>query len=51
MNDALDRMDARDAQTARYWRAYVRRWTAWNHVRAAASLAAAVLLTIALTEA
>jgi uncharacterized membrane protein len=51
MNDALDRMDARDEATARYWRAYVRRWTAWNHVRAAASLGAAALLTVALTEA
>ena len=51
MNDALERMDARDAATARYWPTYVRRWTAWNHVRAAASLAAAALLTIALTEA
>jgi uncharacterized membrane protein len=51
MNDALERMDARDAATARYWRAYVRRWTAWNHVRAAASLAAAALLTITLSEA
>jgi uncharacterized membrane protein len=50
MNDALDRMDARDDAAARFWRAYVRRWTAWNHVRAASSLAAAALLTIALTE-
>jgi uncharacterized membrane protein len=44
-------MDAHDAAAARYWRTYVRRWTAWNHVRAATSLAAAALLTIALTEA
>jgi len=51
MNDALARMDARDPATAGYWRTYVRRWTAWNHVRAGASIAAAALLTIALTEA
>jgi len=51
MNDALEQMDARDAATVRYWQSYVRRWTAWNHVRTAASLAAAALLTVALTEA
>jgi uncharacterized membrane protein len=50
MNDALERMDPGDAATARYWREYVGRWTAWNHARTAASLAAATLLTVALTE-
>jgi uncharacterized membrane protein len=48
LNDALDRMDPADAATARFWREYVRRWTALNHVRTAASLAGAALLTIAL---
>jgi uncharacterized membrane protein len=48
LNDALDRMDPADADTARFWMDYVRRWTALNHVRTAASLAAAALLTIAL---
>ena len=33
------------------WDRYVASWTAWNHVRAATSLAAAALLTFALTEA
>jgi uncharacterized membrane protein len=50
MNEVLDAMDARAEAAARYWRGYVRRWTAWNHVRAAASIAAAALLTVALTE-
>lgn len=50
LNDALERMDPRDEATVRFWRIYVRRWTAWNHARTAASLAAAALLTVALTE-
>jgi uncharacterized membrane protein len=51
MNDALADMDPGDAAAGRYWREYVRRWTAYNHVRTAASLAGAALLTIALAEA
>jgi uncharacterized membrane protein len=51
MNDRLDATDARDPASAGFWRAYVSRWTAWNHVRAIASLVAAGLLTVALTEA
>jgi uncharacterized membrane protein len=50
MNDRLDTLDAREPGAVAYWREYVRRWTAWNHVRAATSLVAAGLLTIALTE-
>jgi uncharacterized membrane protein len=50
LNDALERMDPRDVATGRFWRTYVRRWTAWNHARTAASLVAAALLTLALTE-
>jgi uncharacterized membrane protein len=50
MNDALERMDPVAEATARYWRTYARRWTAWNHVRTAASLAAAALLTVALAD-
>jgi uncharacterized membrane protein len=30
------------------WTDYISGWTAWNHVRTAASLAAATLLTFAL---
>ena len=38
-------------EEARRWAAYLVGWTAWNHVRTVASLAAAVLLTFALIEA
>jgi uncharacterized membrane protein len=50
MNDHLETLDARDPEAAYYWRTYVRRWTAWNHVRCAAPLVAATLLIVALTE-
>jgi uncharacterized membrane protein len=32
----------------RLWSSYLTNWTAWNHVRTVASLAAAALLTLAL---
>jgi uncharacterized membrane protein len=48
MNDALDRLDPRDPDAARMWTRYVARWTAWNHLRTLASLAAAALFTVAL---
>jgi uncharacterized membrane protein len=44
LNDALARADASGAAGARLWAAYVTSWTAWNHVRTIAALAAAVLL-------
>ena len=47
MNDALEAMDPSAPAAAGYWRTYVARWTAWTHVRTAASLAAAALLTVA----
>ncbi len=47
-NDALAAVDPSSAFGARLWDSYVTSWTAWNHVRTAAALAAAVLLTIAL---
>jgi uncharacterized membrane protein len=39
-NNALDRLVPADANAASAWQAYVRSWTAWNHVRSVASLAA-----------
>ncbi|WP_030784059.1 DUF1772 domain-containing protein [Streptomyces sp. NRRL S-920] len=48
-NDALAEVDPRSAEGAAYWRTYVREWTAWNHVRGAASLAAAACFLLALT--
>ena len=47
LNDALMTLRPDDTAAGR-WAGYFSRWTAWNHVRAAASLAAAGLLTVAL---
>jgi uncharacterized membrane protein len=47
-NDALAALDPSGPVAATYWTDYVSRWTAWNHVRTLASLAAAAALTIAL---
>lgn len=47
-NDALALVDPTSADAARLWAVYVRSWTAWNHVRCGASVAASALLTFAL---
>jgi uncharacterized membrane protein len=47
-NEALARVEPRGADAESHWRRYLSGWTAWNHVRAAASLAAATVLNIAL---
>lgn len=47
-NDALAAVDPSTADAARLWADYITSWTAWNHVRTAAALAAAAALTIAL---
>ncbi len=47
-NDALAAVEADDAESRALWKRYVSRWTAWNHVRTVAALAAAATLTIAL---
>lgn len=46
-NDVLASLDASTADAARYWKTYVTEWTMGNHVRTAAGLAGAALLTIA----
>ena len=56
LNDRLERAGSRNrleragsAQaTSAGWHDWVGRWNAWNHVRTAAALAAAALLTVAL---
>jgi uncharacterized membrane protein len=48
-NDALARLEPGTSEAAAYWPAYVREWTLWNHVRMAASAAAAVAYLLALT--
>ena len=47
-NDALAAVDPTSAEGARLWAGYVTGWTAWNHVRTVAALAAATSLTLAL---
>ncbi|CAM5353283.1 hypothetical protein STENM327S_05148 [Streptomyces tendae] len=47
-NDALLRLEPGSAEAAGRWTAYIREWTAWNHVRAGASTASAVAYVLAL---
>jgi uncharacterized membrane protein len=49
-NDALAVVDPASAEGANVWTSYVTGWTAWNHVRTGAALAAAALLSIALVK-
>lgn len=41
LNNRLASVDPASADAATVWQDYLRRWTFWNHVRTAASLAAA----------
>jgi uncharacterized membrane protein len=47
-NNALASRAPASAEAAAYWLTYLSSWTAWNHVRTAAALAAAMLFAIAL---
>lgn len=50
LNDRLEAIDA-DAdgeKAASFWRIYLSRWTAWNHVRTAACLISLVFLIMAI---
>ena len=46
MNQRLEGLDNTTAEAAAYWQHYVPRWSVWNHIRTAASGAAAVCLLI-----
>jgi uncharacterized membrane protein len=48
MNNTLDTIDPAGGDGAAYWRTYLRRWTAWNHLRAVAGTAASVVLVVSL---
>ncbi|GAX42674.1 hypothetical protein NIES4075_36770 [Tolypothrix sp. NIES-4075] len=48
LNDALARVDPSSTEGASLWVSYLANWTFWNHIRTAAALAGAGLLTIAL---
>ena len=47
-NNRLAAVDPATAEGARVWSAYLREWTAWNHVRTVASAAATVAFILAL---
>lgn len=47
-NNALAALDPSAMEAAAMWGDYVPAWTAWNHVRTAAGLAASALLILAL---
>jgi uncharacterized membrane protein len=46
-NNALAAAEPASVESIRLWASYLETWTMWNHVRAAAALAAAVCFTIA----
>jgi uncharacterized membrane protein len=48
LNDALATTRPDGAGAADRWNGYLRRWTAWNHLRAAAAIVATGLLIVAL---
>lgn len=48
LNDALAALDSASADAGRVWTNYLKNWTAWNHVRTIAALAAAASFTVAL---
>lgn len=48
LNDRLAKVDSQSAEGAAFWGRYLRVWTAWNHVRTAAALAASALLLVRL---
>jgi uncharacterized membrane protein len=48
LNERLAAVACDSEEAARLWRHYQRRWSLFNHLRTAASLAAAVLLLLAL---
>jgi uncharacterized membrane protein len=48
MNNALDATDAGSTAGPELWHDYLRRWTAWNHMRTVAGAAATALLVASL---
>jgi len=48
-NEALASVAPADPDSASLWTDYLSKWTAWNHVRAAAALAAAASFSMALS--
>ena len=50
LNNALERLTPDDPDAASHWTRYLRRWTAWNHVRTLAALLAAAAFIVALSR-
>lgn len=50
LNDALAAVGPADPDGPRRWSDYVRRWTAWNHVRTVAGVAAMATFIVAPTQ-
>lgn len=50
LNNALARIDPSAAESATVWRAYVRDWTRWNHVRTVTALLGAAAFICALSR-
>jgi uncharacterized membrane protein len=48
LNEALAKLDAANPESHPFWGRYLITWTRWNHLRTAASLAAALLFCFAL---
>ncbi len=48
MNNALETVEPTSDDAPGHWANYLVRWTAWNHVRTAAALLGAALLTLAI---
>jgi uncharacterized membrane protein len=49
-NNRLAALEASSAEAEEYWPVYVREWLTWNHVRCIASLAAAAIAMLAVTQ-
>ncbi|NBE53735.1 anthrone oxygenase family protein [Streptomyces boluensis] len=47
-NEALAKLDPEAPESVEPWRTFVREWTAWNHVRGGAALAACASLVLTL---
>lgn len=50
LNNRLDATQATGPEAAAMWQLYLKRWTAWNHVRTLACTGSLVLLILAIAE-
>ncbi len=50
LNNQLAAVSATDPAASDVWERYVSRWTAWNHVRTAAAMVAALLYSLGLMQ-